>query len=241
MKIFKLFVFALLSLSIVSCKNNYNTKKLDSKIDSVSYALGVDLAVKLKANFGKLDSDLFIQGYLNAIDSSGLLLKPQDLTIITAYAQQRRIEEINRQQLESKAAVQKKFGEVKRLGEEFLAYNKNKDGIITTKSGLQYKILKEGKGEKPTKSSTVKVHYTGKLINGTVFESTRSNKNPSEYKVNGVIKGWTEGLQLMKEGAQYRFFIPQELAYGATYKSKLIQPFTALVFDIELVEIVKTK
>jgi len=106
---------------------------------------------------------------------------------------------------------------------------------------LQYQILKEGSGDKPTATSTVKVHYTGNLINGVVFESSRSNKQPSTQRVNGVIKGWSEGLQLMNEGAQYRFFIPQELAYGSTYKSESIQPFTALVFDIELVEIVKTK
>ena len=241
MKAFKLIVFALLSFTIVSCNNKYQTKKLDSKIDSVSYALGVDIAVKVKANLGKIDSDLFIQGYLNAMDSSGVLLKPQDLKIINEYAQQKRIEKVNKQQQISKASVEKKYAEVKRIGEEFLAYNKNKEGIITTNSGLQYKILKEGEGEKPTPTSTVRVHYTGKLINGVVFESTRSDKEPSTFKVNEVIKGWIEGLQLMNEGAQYRFFIPQELAYGSTYKSSDIQPFTALVFDIELIEIVKTK
>ncbi len=241
MKIFKLIGFAFLSFTIISCNNKYASKKLDSKIDSVSYAIGFDMAIKIKANIGKINTNLLIQGYLNAIDSSGLLLKPQDLKIINAYVQQKRIEEINRQQEESKAAIEKKFSEVKKRGEEFLAYNKNQKGIFTTESGLQYEILKEGKGEKPTITSTVKAHYTGKLINGAVFESSRSNNQPSTFNVNGVIQGWIEGLQLMKEGAQYRFFIPQELAYGLTYKSKLIEPFTALVFDIELVEIVKTK
>ena len=241
MKVIKLSVFVFLSLTIASCSKKYETKKLDSQIDSVSYALGVDIAVKIKANLGKIDTDLFIQGYLNAIDSTGLLLKPQDLTIINKFAQQKRIEEINRQQQKSKAEIEKKFGAVKKRGEEFLDYNKKRKEVITTNSGLQYIILKEGKGEKPTSTSTVKVHYTGKLISGTVFESSRSNKQPSTQRVNGVIKGWSEGLQLMKEGATYRFFIPQELAYGSTYKSELIQPFSALVFDIELVEIVKTK
>jgi FKBP-type peptidyl-prolyl cis-trans isomerase len=241
MKIFKLGVIAFLSLTIASCNNKYASKKLDTRVDSVSYALGVDMAVKIKANIGKIDKNLFIQGYLNAIDSSGLLLKPQDLNIINEYAQQKRRDKINREQLKSKEAVEKKFEPVKKRGEEFLAYNKNQKGVFTTKSGLQYEILKEGKGDKPIATSSVKVHYTGKLINGTVFESTRSNKQPSTFNVNGVIQGWTEGLQLMKEGAQYRLFIPQELAYGSTYKSKLIQPFTTLVFDIELMEIVKTK
>lgn len=240
MKFFKLLTIAFLGLTIVSCNNKYEAKKLDSKLDSVSYALGVDIAVKIKANLGIIDKDLFIQGYLNAIDSSGLLLERKDLNIINDYARQKRIAEINKQQRESKAAVEKKFADVKKRGEEFLAYNKNKEGVITTKSGLQYKILKEGNGDKPTSTATVKVHYTGKLINGTVFESTRS-KQPSDLKLNEMIKGFSEGLQLMKKGAEYRFFIPQELAYGSIYKSSEIQPFTALVFDIELIEIVKTK
>ena len=120
-----------------------------------------------------------------------------------------------------------------------ICINKKQKGIVATKSGLQYEVLKEGNGAKPNLASTVKVHYTGKLINGTVFESSKKQDHPSLQKVNAVIKGWSEGLQLMKEGAKYRFFIPQELAYGATYKSKLIQPFSALVFEIELIEIVK--
>ncbi|WKD86379.1 putative FKBP-type peptidyl-prolyl cis-trans isomerase FkpA [Polaribacter huanghezhanensis] len=239
MKIVKTLALLILTIGLVSCNPKYKTKKLDSKLDSVSYALGVDLAIKIKTSFGKIDTDLFVQGYLNATDSSGLLLKKQDLNIINKYIQQKRIEKTNREQQKSKAEVEKKFGSVKKLGEEFLAYNKKKAGIITTKSGLQYKIIKEGKGKKPTAMSTVKVHYTGELINGTVFESSRSNKKPSEFKVYEVIKGWTEGLQLMREGAKYRFFIPQELAYGSMYKSKLIQPFTALIFDLELIEIVK--
>lgn len=239
MKIFKLMGFVFLGFTIISCNSKYASKKLDSKLDSVSYAIGVDMAIKIKANIGKINTDLLIQGYLNAIDSSGLLLKPQDLNIINAYVQQKRIEEVNIKQQESNEFVEKKFAEDKRLGEEFLAYNKNQKGIFTTESGLQYEILKEGKGEKPTITSTVKVHYTGKLINGAVFESSRSNQQPSTFQVNGVIKGWTEGLQLMKEGAQYRFFIPQELAYGSTYKSKLIKPFTTLVFNIELIKIIK--
>lgn len=241
MKVFKLFIIAFISLSIVSCKKQYASEKLESKIDSVSYALGMDMAIKLEVSLGKIDTDLFIQGYLNAIDSTALLLESKDLNIINAYAQQIRMDAVNKRQQESTVDVEKEFAETKRLGVEFLAYNKTQKGVVTTKSGLQYQILKEGKGAKPSPTSSVKVHYTGKLINGAVFESSRSKNQPSLQRVNAVIKGWSEGLQLMKEGAKYRFFIPQELAYGATYKSKLIQPYTALVFEIELMEIVKTK
>lgn len=239
MKIFKVVTLSILCLAVVSCNTMNSKKSLETKVDSVSYALGMDMAIKIKANFGKLDSDLFFQGYLNALDSTGLLLKREDLRIINRYYQQRKIAEINKQQAKNKELLEKKFAPNKQRGEEFIAHNKNKPGVITTDSGLQYQILKKGNGPKPTSTSRVKVHYTGKIINGTVFESSRKSNKPSEFNVNQVIKGWAEGLQLMSVGAKYRFFIPQELAYGSVYKSELIQPFSALVFEVELMEIVK--
>ena len=239
MKTYKFIAIALVSLTIFSCNNRVSQKNLETKIDSVSYALGMDMAYKLKTNFGKLDTDLFIQGYVNGIDSTGLLLNTKDLEIITAYYQQRRMDAINKKYLQSSKDLEIQYGPNKVRGEEFIAYNKSKKGILSTASGLQYLVLKEGKGESPTATSRVRVHYTGKIINGTVFESSRKNNKPSEFNLNQVIKGWTEGIQLMKTGSKFRFFIPQELAYGSTYKSNLIQPFSALVFDIELLEIVK--
>ena len=239
MKTFEIIAIALVSLVVFSCNNSVSKKSLETEIDSVSYALGMDMAYKIKANFGKLDTDLFIQGYINGIDSTGLLLNNKDLEIITAYYQQRKIEDINRRNQKSNKALEKKYGPNKIRGEEFIAYNKTKKGVLSTKSGLQYIVLKEGKGDSPKVTSRVRVHYTGKIINGTVFESSRKSNKPSEFNLNQVIKGWTEGLQLMKIGSKFRFFIPQELAYGPTYKSNLIQPFSALVFEIELIEIVK--
>lgn len=239
MKTFKIIAIALVSLTIFSCNKSVSQKNLETKIDSVSYALGMDMANKLKANFGKLDTDLFIQGYVNGVDSTGLLLNTKDLEIITAYYQQRRMDAINKKYQESAKDLEAQYGPNKVRGEEFIAYNKSKKGILSTESGLQYLVLKEGKGDRPKETSRVRVHYTGKIINGTVFESSRKNNKPSEFNLNEVIKGWTEGIQLMQTGAKFRFFIPQELAYGATYKSNLIQPFSALVFDIELLEIVK--
>jgi FKBP-type peptidyl-prolyl cis-trans isomerase len=242
MKIFKSVALGFLCFTIISCGNTRVTSKnLETKIDSVSYALGMDMAIKIKANLGKIDTDLFIQGYINGVDSTGLLLKSEDLNIINAYYQQKKIEESNRQGQKDKEALEKNFGEVKRIGKEFLDYNKKMDGIVTTESGLQYLIIKEGNEKKPTVDSKVKVHYTGKLINGVVFESSKKNQQPSEFFVNQVMKGWIEGLQIMGEGAHYRFFIPEELAYGSIYKSELIRPFTALVFDIELIEVITTK
>jgi len=239
MKTFKFIVLAIVSLTIFSCNKSVSKKNLETKIDSVSYALGMDMAYKLKTNFGKLDSDLFIQGYLNGIDSTDLLLNTKDLEIITAYYQQRRIAAINKKYLKSSKDLEVQYGPNKIRGEEFIAYNKSKKGVLSTESGLQYLVLKEGKGDRPKATSRVRVHYTGKIINGTVFESSRKNNRPSEFNLNEVIKGWTEGIQLMTVGSKFRFFIPQELAYGATYKSNLIQPFSALVFEVELLEIVK--
>ena len=239
MKIFKVITLGLFCLTIISCNTMNSKKSLDTKLDSVSYALGMDMAIKIKANFGKLNSDVFIQGYLNALDSTDLLLKPEDLRIINRYYQQRKIAEINKQQAKNKELLEKKFAPNKQRGEEFIAYNKKKEGVISTASGLQYLILEEGKGPKPKATSKVKVHYTGKIINGTVFESSRKSNKPYECNVNEVIAGWTEGLQLMSVGSKYRFFVPQELAYGSMYKSELIQPFSALVFEVELIEIIK--
>jgi len=118
--------------------------------------------------------------------------------------------------------------------------NKSKAGVKTTESGLQYIVVKEGKGEKPLATSKVKVHYHGTLIDGTVFDSSIEKNKPAEFGVNRVIKGWTEGLQLMTVGSKYKFMIPQELAYGAfPRKGGKIKPFATLIFDVELLEIVK--
>ncbi len=129
---------------------------------------------------------------------------------------------------------------MKEEGVKFLEENKSKAGVITTDSGLQYVVLKEGKGENPVATSKVKVHYHGTLIDGTVFDSSVDRGKPSEFMTNRVIKGWTEGLQLMNVGAKYRFFIPQELAYGAfPRQGGKITPFASLIFEVELLEIVK--
>ncbi len=132
-----------------------------------------------------------------------------------------------------------KYADVKKEGIAFLEKNKSEKGVKVTESGLQYIVLKEGRGEKPIATSRVKVHYHGTLIDGTVFESTVEKNTPAEFGVNEVIKGWIEGLQLMKEGAKYKFFIPQELAYGANPRPGKIKPFMPLIFELELLEIKK--
>ncbi|MFL1013121.1 FKBP-type peptidyl-prolyl cis-trans isomerase [Flavisericum labens] len=229
MKFLSLLTFVLL---MVSCnKNGVSNKPLKTELDSVSYAIGIDVANNVKKSFDEFDNDLFIQGFLNGSDSTNLQIdeaKAQQL--VRAYFQKKQQEEM---------AKRKEEGEKNKAeGEKFLAENKNKEGVQTTESGLQYIVLKEGTGEKPTTSSKVKVHYHGTLLDGTVFDSSVDRGEPTEFGVTQVIKGWTEGLQLMNEGAKYKFFIPQNLAYGANPRQGgPIKPYATLVFDVELLEV----
>ncbi len=123
-------------------------------------------------------------------------------------------------------------------GEKFLQENAAKEGVVTTASGLQYKIVREGEGRRPTASDTVVVHYRGTLIDGTEFDSSYKRGEPIEFPLNRVIAGWTEGVQLMQEGAEFRFFIPSKLAYGPRGAGRDIGPNEALIFDVELLEVV---
>jgi FKBP-type peptidyl-prolyl cis-trans isomerase FklB len=137
-------------------------------------------------------------------------------------------------------ALEKMYGEEKKANQKYLDDNKSKDGVVTLPSGLQYKVLVEGKGAKPTATDRVKVLYEGKLINDTIFDSTaKRNNEPATFGVGQVIKGWTEGLQLMPVGSKYQFFIPYDLAYGANGSQPNIPPFATLIFEVELLDIVK--
>ena len=129
-----------------------------------------------------------------------------------------------------------RYGNVKEQGEQFLAENALRDGVTVTESGLQYEVIKMGKGPKPAADAKVKVHYHGTLIDGTVFDSSVDRGEPITFGLNQVIKGWTEGVQLMPVGSKFRFYIPQELGYGAQSAGK-IPPYSTLIFDVELLEI----
>ncbi|MBQ4394126.1 MAG: FKBP-type peptidyl-prolyl cis-trans isomerase [Paludibacteraceae bacterium] len=131
----------------------------------------------------------------------------------------------------------KKYGDTKAEGEKYLQENALRDGVKVTESGLQYEVLVEGKGPKPTAEQTVKVHYEGTLIDGTVFDSSYQRGEPIEFPLNGVIKGWTEGLQLMPVGSKYKLYIPYELGYGERGAGQSIPPYAALIFTVELLEI----
>ncbi|MDR0349652.1 MAG: FKBP-type peptidyl-prolyl cis-trans isomerase [Tannerella sp.] len=177
---------------------------------------------------GDVNLDALIEGFMKAFkqDTSALLINPESAQIfIQAYI-------MDVQNKESEAA--------KAAGEAFLAENKTKEGVITTESGLQYRIVQQGEGEeKPTTEDQVKVHYTGHLLDGTVFDSSVQRGEPATFGVTQVIKGWTEVLQLMTPGSKYIAWIPSELAYGTQGAGQMIKPNSVLEFEIELLEIVK--
>ncbi|OBQ52212.1 FKBP-type peptidyl-prolyl cis-trans isomerase [Tamlana sp. s12] len=233
MKIMKCLSLLTLVLLVVSCNNqsSVSNKPIKTELDSVSYAIGMDVAKNVKMSFDDFDNELFVQGFTNVLDSTNILLDEATAQkVVRAFFQKKQQEE---------AAKRVEEGEKnKEEGVAFLESNKSKEGVQTTASGLQYIVLKEGTGAKPTKDSKVKVHYHGTLIDGTVFDSSVDRGEPTEFGVTQVIKGWTEGLQLMSEGAKYKFFIPQELAYGANPRpGGPIKPYATLIFDVELLEV----
>lgn len=239
MKIVKVLGAVVLSSVVFSCgKQGVSNKPLTTEIDSVSYAIGVDVANSVGTNFDDIDNELFIQGYMNTLDSSNVKLdKATAQKVVQGYFQKNQAKIQAKQQAAAAKAAEAQFAEGKAASEKFLEENKAKEGVKVTDSGLQYIVLKEGTGEKPTAASTVKVHYHGTLIDGTVFDSSVDRGTPAEFGVGQVIKGWTEGLQLMSVGSKYKFFIPQELGYGATPRGGAIKPFDALVFEVELLEV----
>jgi FKBP-type peptidyl-prolyl cis-trans isomerase FklB len=233
MKIIKSVLATAVIASMVSCGNQTKqVKSLETELDSVSYAVGLNMAKQMQNGFEEVDEAMFVQGFESGSDTINQLIKEKDIQdILNTYFQKK-------QQAKMRENV-KKAEMNKKLGEDFLAENKTKDGVKTTDSGLQYIVLKEGKGKKPTKDDKVKVHYHGTVIDGTVFDSSVDRGEPSTFGVSQVIKGWTEGLQLMKEGAKYKFFIPSELAYGPQDRGQVIKGNSTLIFEVELLEVLK--
>jgi len=217
--------------TLFSCENQVKeVKSLETELDSVSYAVGLSMSSQLKNGFEDVNEEILIQAIRNGLDSTNLLLESKDIQkTIQTYFQKK--------QEENKKKELAKFEVYKKEGLAFLEANKTKEGVKTTKSGLQYIVLKEGKGKKAKTTDRVKVHYHGTTVDGTVFDSSVDRGTPSEFGVTQVIKGWTEGLQLMKVGSKYKFFIPQELAYGANPRPGIIKPYMALIFEVELLEI----
>lgn len=177
----------------------------------------------------ELNRTLFVKGLVDAIAKKTEVM---DQVKAQAYANQKSNELRER-------VLEKNYGENRIAGEQFLADNKTKEGVVTTESGLQYKVITMGKGEKPSANSQVKVNYRGTLIDGTEFDSSYSRNEPATFRANQVLSGWTEALQLMPVGSKWMVYIPQELGYGSRGAGDVIKPYSALIFEVELLEIVK--
>ena len=200
-------------------------------MDKLSYALGLGIGRQL-SQMGANDLNVadFAQAGKDMIDGK----EPQ---VPTAEAQQIVEDFFRRQEEKQRAEAAEKYKGAKSEGEKYLSENAKKEGVVTLPSGLQYKVLKEGNGKSPKATDKVVCHYEGMLVDGTMFDSSIQRGEPATFPLNGVIAGWTEGLQLMKEGAKYRFFIPYQLGYGERGAGASIPPFAALVFDVELIEV----
>lgn len=201
-------------------------------MDKLSYALGLGIGQQLM-QMGLKDSlviDDFAASIADVLNDNDLKVSHQEgQAIVNAFFQD----------MESKQkAAQAEAGKAaKTAGEDFLAENAKKDGVTVTKSGLQYEVLNEGSGKKPKATDTVRCHYEGRLLDGTVFDSSYKRNEPADFGLQQVIAGWTEGVQLMAEGAKYRFYIPYMLAYGEGGAGAMIPPFSTLVFDVELIKV----
>lgn len=251
MKVVKLLALTLMLFSVAFAQNKKQPSKKESQAqvvlktqgDSISYAIGQNVYASLKDPLIQLNLDVLIASLRDASNEKPIFSEQTTMEVLT---------NLNKKMQERQAAVQKatdekekaemgpKIEKNKKEGEAFLAENKIKEGVVTTESGLQYKILSKGTSEvSPKATDKVKVHYKGTLLDGKVFDSSYDRNQPAEFPLNQVIKGWTEGLQLMHVGDKFQFFIPYDLAYGEMGRGETIPPATVLVFEVELLDIIK--
>lgn len=218
----------------ISCNNKTGSykKELNTEKEKFSYAIGKDIGVQLAEFKDELDLAAVYQGIQDTLSKKNTLLSVDEARQVQSVVFQR--------------IQQKKTGEMQVTGEknkkesdDFLTKNKAEKGVMTTASGLQYVVLKEGTGPKPKAEDKVKVHYRGTLLDGKEFDSSYKRGQPAEFPVGGVIKGWSEALQLMPVGSKYKLFIPAALAYGDRGAGNVIPPNSMLVFEVELLSIVK--
>ncbi|RXG17842.1 FKBP-type peptidyl-prolyl cis-trans isomerase FklB [Leeuwenhoekiella aestuarii] len=238
MKLNRLFLALPVALTLVNCNNSKMNSGGDAELktfkDSVSYIIGANTGAQFKQALGDnpdefFDVDVYEQGVRKALTDS--VEMPQQVMQQVMQKFQMQLREKQQKEQEAKAADNKKKEEA------FLKENATKDGVQTTESGLQYKVIEEGSGDSPSETDKVEVNYEGKLLDGTVFDSSYDRGESTTFGVNQVIKGWTEGLQLMKEGAKYEFYIPSELAYGQRGSGAKIGPGEPLIFIVELIDV----
>jgi FKBP-type peptidyl-prolyl cis-trans isomerase len=228
-----LFIPILLFIAFTACKTSQvaveetpKTFTLNNQQDTISYIIGADIANNLKDNSIDISIEAFTRGFTDFNSGLDTLFTPEEIQEILMNFQQelqtKQQEKMNQESLENRLK-----------GQQFLEENKKKEGVMTTSSGLQYKVITDGNGRKPSANSEVTVHYEGKLINGTIFDSSYQRGETISFKLNQVIPGWTEGLQLMSEGSVYELYIPSELGYGDRTIPG-IPAGSVLIFKVEL-------
>lgn len=227
----KLMLVAALTGASMLAQAGDPVKKLQTEEQQTSYGFGMIFGKRLTTDMPNIDMDIFVQGLKDGYAGGATLMTDAELAQMLQRFQQK-------QRDEQMAQFEKLASENKAAGEAFLKENKNKEGVVTLPSGLQYKVLADGSGAKPGPSDTVKVHYQGSLVSGKVFDSSIERGEPASFPVNAVIKGWTEALQLMKAGAKWQLYIPSDLAYGPG-GNRSIGPNEVLLFDVELLEVTK--
>jgi FKBP-type peptidyl-prolyl cis-trans isomerase FklB len=226
----KSLIICLAALCLASIALAQDKTQLKDQKDKASYSIGYDIGSTFKKQKVDLNADALFTGLKDALSGKEALLSKEDREKTLEVFQKEMME---KQVAASKEAATKNAAE----GEKFLAENKTKDGVKTTTSGLQYKVLKEGSGEPPKETDTVVTNYRGTLLDGTEFDSSYKRNEPASFPVNRVIKGWTEALQLMKPGAKYQLFIPSALAYGERGAGRDIGPNATLIFEVELLSV----
>ena len=219
--------------------NNAESEITKEKIDANKqvkwgYALGSDVGRNLKKQNFDFDLNAFLAGFKTAFTGADSKMTDEEIGIALQEFQTEMITKMMEERTKKATAN-------KEAGEKFLTENKTKEGVKTTESGLQYIVEKEGEGESPAAEDTVEVHYRGTLLDGTEFDSSYKRNEPAKFPLNRVIKGWTEGVQLMKKGAKYKFFIPSELAYGENGAGETIGPNATLIFEVELLSFEKAQ
>lgn len=223
-------LIALLVLMAVLTGFVFAADALKTDQEKLGYAIGMNIGMNMKQQQVDVDPEQLAAGLTAALKGEDTVLSQEEMgQILTEYQQKK--------QMEQMAAMAAEAAKNEKLAQEYLMNNEKQEGVVTLESGLQYKVLTQGDGATPTAESTVQVHYRGTLIDGTEFDSSYQRGEPVSFPVNGVIPGWTEALQLMKEGDKWQLVIPAQLAYAERGAPPVIPPNAALIFEVELLKV----
>jgi FKBP-type peptidyl-prolyl cis-trans isomerase len=223
-------LFIVLMLLIFAVANVCAEDVLKTQQEKVGYAIGMNIATNMMQQKIDVDADQLAAGLTAVLKGEKTVLTQEEMgQVLTAFQQE--------MQMKQMAEMAAEAAKNEKIAQEFLEKNGKLDGVVTLESGLQYKIIKAGEGASPKADSTVQVHYRGTLLDGTEFDSSYKRGEPASFPVNGVIAGWTEALQLMKEGAKWQLVIPAKLAYAERGAPPMIPPNATLIFDVELLKI----